>query len=88
MAARIQEGGGGMGSSSNVKVVKSTSSLARDIKNIKATLDWNQYNLNDFMAKNNIIDSNVYIQPGNYSKNIPSANMPRNLLSVPNITKL
>ena len=37
MAARIQEGGGGMGSSSNVKVVKSTSSLARDIKNIKAT---------------------------------------------------
>ena len=65
MASRIQEGGGGMGSSGsrprkpivgifaplkmkivnkdikssggNVKVVKSTSSLARDVKNIKAT---------------------------------------------------
>ena len=37
MASRIQEGGGGMGSSRSVRVVKSTSSLARDIKNIKET---------------------------------------------------
>jgi hypothetical protein len=58
------------------------------IKNIKATIDGNQYNLNDFMAKNNIIDSNVYIQPVNYSKNIPSANIPKHLLSVPSITKI